>query len=57
MWAAVVPARLLRLVVCLACFDQFAREQGVLYATSVDSLYFAGEQATFEFSVRFAGDG
>lgn len=53
-WAAVVPARLARKVVCLGCFDGFAREQGVPYAKHLSTLYFAGDRATFVFAVTTA---
>lgn len=55
-WAAVVPAEFLGRVVCLTCFDRFAREAGVPYARSLESLYFAGEGATFEFTARVIAD-
>lgn len=48
-WEAVVPEHLKDRVVCLYCFDGFAREAGVWYAASMGTLYFAGEGAVFEF--------
>jgi hypothetical protein len=48
-WKEVVPNTHLHDVVCLKCFDEFAFEKGVNYAESIDTLYFAGNQAAFEF--------
>lgn len=54
-WAAAVPAELQNKVVCLACFDDFAAERRVDYATRLSSsLWFAGAAATFEFRVSTA---
>ncbi len=53
-WAAVVPLRYQNRVVCLACFDDFARERQVDYATCLSVLWFAGDAATFEFRVKTA---
>lgn len=50
-WEAVVPAKLRNRVVCLACFDRFAHEQGVRYRNALRTLYFAGEQECFTFRV------
>lgn len=54
LWDAVVPAELRNRVVCLACFDQFARERGVDYAGSIQTLYFAGDRAAMEFTCVWA---
>jgi hypothetical protein len=43
-------------VVCLACFDGFANERGVAYATSLSELCFAGERAALLFKVIAAVD-
>ena len=48
-WAAVVPPIFQNRVVCLACFDDYAGEKGIEYATRLKTLYFAGDQASFEF--------
>jgi len=48
-WRRAVPVRYVNRVVCLPCFDDFARETGVDYATAIDALYFAGDRATFIF--------
>jgi hypothetical protein len=55
-WASVVPPEFRSRVVCLSCFDGFAREAGVLYASSLEVLYFAGDRATFEFRPVLAVD-
>jgi hypothetical protein len=48
-WHRVVPTPHAGHVVCLGCFDQFARERGVDYSSAIQTLYFAGDQACFEF--------
>ena len=55
-WKAVVPQRLRHLVVCLSCFDDFALEKGVRYATHVSDVCFAGRRATLMFKVDSAYD-
>lgn len=50
-WKVVVPTKLQNRVVCLYCFDAFADCRNVAYAASLQSLYFAGDKATFEFAV------
>lgn len=42
-WQKVVPRKYQNRVVCLACFDEFAKEKEVDYTTSLDSIYFAGD--------------
>jgi hypothetical protein len=54
LWAAVVPPALLERVVCLGCFDEFAREAGVDYSGELTTLYFAGDQAAFVFRTESA---
>lgn len=51
-WAAVVPPELVNRVVCLACFDQFARQREVSYATHLRALYFAGDCGSISFHVE-----
>jgi hypothetical protein len=51
-WEAVVPDRYRQLVVCLYCFDSFANERDVTYATSLETLYFAGDRGVLAFSPR-----
>lgn len=48
-WRAVVPVELQTRVVCLACFDTFARKNNVDYAASLRAVFFAGDAAAFEF--------
>ena len=55
-WLAVVPVELSTRVVCLGCFDTFAREAGVAYAASLTSLYFAGDRAALSFRAVSAVD-
>ena len=50
--AAVVPADLVNRVVCLGCFDEYAREAGVDYSGVLSTLYFAGDRAAFVFKVE-----
>ena len=50
-WAAIVPPRLRRRVVCLPCFDDFAKAKGVDYSSHLQVLYFAGAAAAFQFQV------
>ena len=49
MWKKVVPRQYQNTVVCLSCFDDFAREKHVDYSDSIDVLYFAGDQASLKF--------
>jgi hypothetical protein len=51
LWAVIVPAEFAQKVVCLSCFDDFATRKEIDYATSLRSLYFAGNKASFEFNV------
>jgi hypothetical protein len=55
-WRAVVPTHLRNRVVCLACFDELAKAQGIPYAAHLSTLHFAGDQAAFEFSVVSAAN-
>jgi hypothetical protein len=48
-WGRIVPAEYQNKVVCLSCFDEFARKAGIDYSDSLEVLYFAGNQATFKF--------
>lgn len=50
-WAAIVPKKFRQRVVCLYCFDEFAREARIDYAEHLSTLVFAGNQASFEFRV------
>jgi len=48
-WREVVPREYRDRVVCLPCFDEFARERNVDYSDVIEVLYFAGSQASFKF--------
>ncbi len=43
-WKSVVPQKYQNRVVCLLCFDRFAKEKRVDYAATLRTLYFAGHQ-------------
>lgn len=54
-WAAVVPVELRKRVVCLGCFDGFAREAGVDYSGGLaTTLYFAGDRAVLVLKIARA---
>jgi len=48
-WKAVVGPDLENRVVCLACFDDLAKQRGIDYSPHLRTLYFAGDKAVFEF--------
>lgn len=48
-WRRVVPLRYQNRVVCLACFDDFAKKKEVNYSASLKVLYFAGSKASLKF--------
>ena len=48
-WNAIVPPPLRNRVVCLNCFDRYAKEMGVDYADYIKDLYFAGDRACYIF--------
>lgn len=50
-WRAVVSVQYENRVVCLGCFDVFAKNRGVDYAGGLRTLYFAGNGAVFGFRV------
>jgi hypothetical protein len=51
LWKKVVPEKYQNRVVCLSCFDDFAKKKEVDYSTSLKELYFAGNKVVFEFSI------
>jgi len=55
-WQKIVPRQSRNRVVCLPCFDDFARKQNIDYADSIEVLYFAGRQASFKFQTVSAQD-
>ena len=50
-WESVIPALYRSRVVCLSCFDSFAKKKGVDYSTSLKSIYFAGSMVSCHFIV------
>lgn len=55
-WRAVVPEAFVNRVVCLYCFDEFAMERGVGYAGHLRTVCFAGDRASFTFTVESCSD-
>lgn len=55
-WAAVVPRRWVGLVVCLWCFDRFAKEREVDYSTSLSDMIFIGEKGNFHLEITHRQD-
>ena len=53
-WRAIVPRSFHNNVVCLCCFDDFASDKGMGYNYALQSLFFAGRKACFEFKVKQA---
>ena len=51
LWKSVLPQRHWEKVVCLCCFDEFAKMKSTDYAEYLDELYFAGQQVSFKFHV------
>jgi hypothetical protein len=51
-WRAIIPTSFHNKVVCLCCFDDFASEKGISYNYALQSLFFAGRKACFEFKVK-----
>lgn len=49
-WARIVPHEFQNRVVCLSCFDDFAKEKNINYVDYIDELYFAGKRGTFIFA-------
>jgi hypothetical protein len=55
-WRAVVPEHLRSRVVCLFCFDGFAKEKGADYADAIHTLYFAGDAEVLIFERTNGGN-
>jgi len=55
-WVSVIPTEYQSGVVCLSCFDGFAKEKDINYSNYLQDLCFAGGKATFRFEIAFAGD-
>jgi len=43
-WQSVLPKEFHTRVVCLYCFDDYAKDKGIGYRDSFTKLYFAGKQ-------------
>jgi hypothetical protein len=56
-WNRTVPAEYRNGIVCLPCFDEFARRNGVDYSDSLRALYFVGDKAIFRFQTVSARNG
>ena len=54
LWRSVLPEWLWQKVVCLCCFDEFAKVKNIDYAQYLDVLYFAGQQASLTLHVASA---
>ncbi len=48
-WENIIPEKYQNKVVCLACFDDFASKRKVDYSTSIQMLYFAGNNIAIKF--------
>ena len=55
-WKKAVPQAYRNKVVCLSCFDNFARERNVAYSKSVVDLLFAGDKAAMKFEPKSTTD-
>jgi hypothetical protein len=55
-WKKVVSIKYRNRVICLSCFDSFAREKDVDYADSINDLLFAGEKAAVKFETKSSQD-
>lgn len=53
-WRRIVPVEYQNKVVCLQCFDEFARQTNVDYSGALRTLYFAGSKAAFKFQTVLA---
>ena len=43
-WSKIVPKEYQNRVVCLSCFDEFAKLAEIDYSDYINTLYFAGEE-------------
>ena len=55
-WVSVVPIEYQGKVVCLCCFDDFAKDKDINYSRALQDLCFVGQKATFRFSIAWSGD-
>lgn len=49
-WAKIVPEEYQDHVVCLSCFDEFAKSKKIDYHEYIKTLYFAGKRGNFTFT-------
>lgn len=49
LWTRIVPRKYRNQIVCLECFDELAFKKNIDYSDAIAKLYFAGNQAVFEF--------
>jgi hypothetical protein len=54
LWRKIVPEEYQNRVVCLQCFDEFARKRNIDYSNALETLYFAGSKAAFKFQTVLA---
>jgi len=55
-WENAVPEEYRNQVICLSCFDNFARERNISYSEEITDLLFAGDKAAVEFEPKSAKD-
>jgi len=48
-WEEIVPDKYKNRVVCLACFDDFASKKEIDYSSSIECLYFSGNNTSIQF--------
>jgi len=51
-WSEIVPLQYQNRVVCLSCFDDFAKEKGIQYKDALDELCFAGDMENLNFHIK-----
>jgi len=55
-WKKAVPAEHRNQVICLSCFDSFARKENIAYSEEITDLLFAGDKAAVEFEPKSTKD-
>ena len=51
-WNKVVPLQYQNRVVCLSCFDDFAKEKSIQYKDALDELCFAGDMENLNLKIK-----
>jgi len=51
LWQRIVPRRWQNRVVCLRCFDAFAKQMGIDYVPFLQDVCFAGDYRSFEVAI------